>query len=112
MPVIDQKIFADLKQMSGEEFINELIETFLDDAPNLLTEVRSALGSKDADSFRRAAHSLKSNAMTFGAMKLADLAKDLERLGKENRLAQVGDQLTALEEAVKSACEELKGLKS
>lgn len=112
MSVIDKGIFDELKQMSGAEFINELIDTFLDDAPKLVSEMRAALAAQDADSFRRAAHSLKSNAATFGALKLAELAKGLELLGKENRLGDTGDKLTLLDEAVRSASEELKELKS
>jgi HPt (histidine-containing phosphotransfer) domain-containing protein len=112
MPEIDKAIFDDLKQMSGAEFINELIDTFLEDAPKLAAEIRSALAVQDADSFRRAAHSLKSNAGTFGAVGLAELAKGLETLGKENRLGDTGNRLTLLDEAVTSASEELKGLKS
>ncbi len=112
MSSIDKTTFEDLKQMSGAEFINELIDTFLDDAPGQVSDIRSALAAQDADSFRRAAHSLKSNAATFGASRLADLARGLEMLGRENRLGDTGNKLTLLEEAVKSACEELKGLKS
>lgn len=112
MPVIDQAVFDELKQMSGPEFLNELIDTFLDDAPGMVREMKTALDTANADSFRRAAHSLKSNAATFGAGRLAELAKELESLGRENRLAETGVKLGALEEAVKSACEALKGLKS
>ncbi len=112
MPVIDKATFDELKQMSGAEFINELIDTFLDDAPKLTGELRAALAANNADSFRRAAHSMKSNAATFGASQLAELAKDLELLGKENRLHETGDRLRALEEAIMSACEGLKGMKS
>ena len=43
MPVIDEKTFAELKQMSGAEFINELIDTFLEDSPRLIEEMESAL---------------------------------------------------------------------
>ena len=112
MPVIDKSTFDDLKQMSGAEFLNELIETFLDDAPKLLAEMQSALEIGSADSFRRAAHSLKSNAATFGAGQLADLAKEMESLARENKLPETGDRLKALEEALRSASEELRGLKS
>ena len=112
MPLIDPTIFEELKQMSGAEFINELIDTFLEDAPKLSDELKSAQMVNNADSFRRAAHSMKSNAATFGAGHLADLARDLEMLGKENRLDETADKLGALEEAVKSACNELKELKS
>lgn len=112
MPVIDQTTFEELKQMSGEDFINELIDTFLEDAPKMIAEMHSALNAKDADTFRRAAHSMKSNANTFGATELAALAKELEMLGKENKLDDSGDKIQALEEAYASVREELKGLKS
>ncbi|HLA08615.1 MAG TPA: Hpt domain-containing protein [Anaerolineales bacterium] len=112
MPLIDKTTFDELKQMSGPEFINELIDTFLDDAPKLTDELTAARRANDADSFRRAAHSMKSNAATFGARHLAELAKELEMLGKENKLEETADRLKALEEAVKSACDELEGLKS
>lgn len=112
MQVIDKTTFEELKQMSGAEFINELVDTFLEDAPKLAKELQAALEAGNADSFRRAAHSLKSNAATFGAGQLADLAKELEMLGRENRLAETRDRLKALEEALSSACNELKRLKS
>ena len=112
MPVIDQTTFNDLKQMSGDDFINELIDTFLDDAPRMIAEIKSGLAANDAETFRRAAHSMKSNAATFGAGDLATQAKELERLGKENKLAETGDRLKSLEEAYVTVSEELKRLKS
>ena len=112
MPLIDRATFEELKQMSGDEFISELIDTFLDDAPKMMQDIKIALNANDADSFRRAAHSMKSNAATFGASQLAEQAKELESLGRENKLPDVGDKLKALEEALQSACDELKGLKS
>ena len=112
MPVIDQATFNELKQMSGEDFINELIDTFLEDAPKMIAEIKSGLDSNNADTFRRAAHSMKSNAATFGASQLAALAKELEMLGKENRLHETGDRLKALDDAYESVRSELKDLKS
>jgi HPt (histidine-containing phosphotransfer) domain-containing protein len=112
MPIIDQTVFQELKQMSGDDFINELIDTFLEDAPKLIAELKSALEAKNTDTFRRAAHSMKSNAATFGASQLAALAKELEMLGKENKLHETGDRLRALEEAFVSARAELGSLKS
>ena len=112
MPVIDEKTFDELKQMSGAEFINELIDTFLEDSPKLIEEMESALKTNNVDSFRRAAHSLKSNAATFGASELFALAKELEILGKENKLNETGDRLRALEEAYESVRKELSELKS
>ena len=112
MSVIDEKTFAELKQMSGAEFINELIDTFLEDSPGLIEEMESALKVNNVDSFRRAAHSLKSNAATFGANELFALAKELEILGKENKLTETGDRLKALQESYESVREELSELRS
>lgn len=112
MSVINIETFDELKQMSGEDFINELIDTFLEDAPQMIEEMKTALESGDVDTFRRAAHSMKSNAATFGANDLAVLAKELEMLGRENKLIETGDRLKSMEEAYESARDELKGLKS
>jgi HPt (histidine-containing phosphotransfer) domain-containing protein len=111
MPVIDPATFEELKQMSGEDFINELIDAFLDDAPNMIQNMQAALATKDVESFRRNAHSLKSNANTFGAMELAALAKELEFMGKENNL-DVGYRLDVLNEAFGKVAEELKGMRA
>jgi HPt (histidine-containing phosphotransfer) domain-containing protein len=108
---IDPATFNALKEMSGADFIGELIDTFLDDAPQLIQEMKSALKAKDAESFRRAAHSLKSNCATFGANHLSMLAKELESLGRENKLDQTGRRLEALEETYENAAKELKGLR-
>ena len=85
MSVIDRTTFEELKQMSGEDFINELIDAFLDDAPNMIHQMQSALAAKDVESFRRNAHSLKSNANTFGATELAGLAKELELMAQRKQ---------------------------
>jgi len=112
MSVIDRATFDELKEISGEDFINELIDTFLEDAPKLIQEMKAALDLNNADTFRRAAHSMKSNAATFGAGQLSVLAKELETLGKENRLHETGDKLKALEEAFVPVRDELRNLKS
>lgn len=106
MPVIDKAIFEELKQMSGEDFINELIDAFLDDAPNMFNNMHTALGAQDVESFRRNAHSLKSNANTFGATELGALAKELEFMAKENNL-DIGNRLELLKDAYDKVADEL-----
>ena len=112
MPVIDKTTFDELKEMSGDDFINELIDTFLEDAPKMIADINSGFATNNADIFRRAAHSMKSNAATFGASQLAALSKELETLGKESKLNEAGDKLQALDEAYASVSAELQGLKS
>lgn len=108
---LDMTTFQELKDMSGADFIDELVNTFLEDAPNQVNEMRSALKVNDADAFRRAAHSLKSNSATFGANRLSGLAKELEMLGKENRLSEAEPKLGPLEEVLHAVEAELRGLR-
>ena len=53
MSVIDKAAFDELKQMSGDDFINELIDAFLDDGPNMIQHMHTALAAKDVESFRQ-----------------------------------------------------------
>ncbi|HKQ26310.1 MAG TPA: Hpt domain-containing protein [Burkholderiales bacterium] len=79
--VIDQDVYAELQETAGAEFVAELVDTFLEEAPGMLAELRSARAENHSERFRRGAHSLKSNSNTFGALKLAALARDLEIKG-------------------------------
>ena len=75
---IDPHVFDELQANAGADFVRELVDTFAEEAPRLLAELRSALAAGAAERFRRAAHSLKSNSHTFGATKLAERARALE----------------------------------
>ena len=66
-PTIDRAVFDELKEAAGAEFVQELVDTFLTEAPSMLDELSRSIAQREADAFRRAAHSLKSNANTFGA---------------------------------------------
>ena len=110
-PLIDPATFEELKQISGADFINELIDAFLDDAPNMLANMSAALAAQDVDAFRRNAHSLKSNANTFGATELGALAKELEFMARENNL-NIGNRLEVLKAAYAQVAEALKGMRA
>jgi HPt (histidine-containing phosphotransfer) domain-containing protein len=75
---IDMAVFAELQDAAGAEFVAELVGTFLEEAPVMLDELRTAQAAGNADAFRRAAHSLKSNSFTFGAARLGEMARDIE----------------------------------
>ena len=107
---IDMNTFNDLKESTGADYIGELIDAFLDDAPNLFSQMKAALANKDAESFRRAAHSMKSNAATFGAMELSLLAKELESLARENDL-EIGNRLEVMEDTFHQVESQLRTLK-
>ena len=108
--LIDRSVFDGLKDSVGDDFIEELVSTFGEEAPVMIANMRKALSAQDAGVFRREAHSLKTNAATFGATDLADLARILEFLARDNQLDQVGDQLEQLESMYQAAYSELERL--
>ena len=104
--VINLSTFTGLQEAAGAEFVTELVGTFLEEAPPMLAELRSAQAAGAADTFRRAAHSLKSNSNTFGATRLGELARDLELGG----LIADSGPLDALEAEYRRVAAALKGL--
>jgi len=94
---IDPEAFAALRDTTGSDFVRELIDTFLQEAPGMLADLAQSLAALDADRFRRAAHSLKSNGNTFGALALGVLARDLETAGVDAVAARGADALAPVE---------------
>jgi HPt (histidine-containing phosphotransfer) domain-containing protein len=70
------------------ELLGSLVDVFLEEAPVRLSELRSGLESGDAVLLGRAAHTLKSNALTFGALELADLSERLELMARGGDLSE------------------------
>lgn len=104
---IDAATFAELKETAGADFVTDLVTTFVhDEAPQMLAELRTARAEGAAERFRRAAHSLKSNANTFGALRLGEMARALELGG----LPADDAPLAALESAYAQAAGALREL--
>ena len=77
-PTLDAATLDELRMAAGVEFVVELVQTFFEEAPTMLAELRTAHAAGQAQAFIRAAHSLKSNSQTFGALALGEQARALE----------------------------------
>jgi histidine phosphotransfer protein HptB len=109
--VIDKSVYAELQETAGAEFVADLVDTFIEEASGMLAELRSARADNHADRFRRAAHSLKTNSQTFGAMQLGALARDLELKGLDADPVRDTAALDALEAEYTRAAAALKDLR-
>jgi histidine phosphotransfer protein HptB len=79
---LDPVAIEALREVGGDDFVAEPVQTLLADAPGLL----AILHGSDVDDIRGAAHTAKSNATTFGATRLANFCLELEaqaRAGNE-----------------------------
>ena len=110
MDLIDKTTFDELRDTAGPEFVAELVATFLEEAPTMLADLRSARAAGDADVFRRAAHSLKSNSATFGAMGVSLLARRLVLEGLAADASRDAAAIDALEAAYQRAAAALQEL--
>jgi CheY-like chemotaxis protein/HPt (histidine-containing phosphotransfer) domain-containing protein len=97
--ILDPVALARLREMAGgdAEFLKEIFETFLADAPGMLAEMRHSLEQGDAATLRRVAHSLKSNSADFGAKTLSDLCREVEMMGKAGTLDGAAEKLASIE---------------
>jgi histidine phosphotransfer protein HptB len=84
--IIDQPTFDALVDAVGEDFIDELLQAYYEELPDLLAALQQAMANLDYDSFQRAAHSIKSTSNSFGAFHFAETAKELEMMGKAKNL--------------------------
>jgi HPt (histidine-containing phosphotransfer) domain-containing protein len=95
----------------GVEFMMEVIDIYLADAPRRLVDLRQAYASCNGEAFTRAAHTLKSSSAYVGAKHFSDLAKAVELASRQGAVADLGDQVARLEAAyvqVKAALEEVR----
>jgi HPt (histidine-containing phosphotransfer) domain-containing protein len=107
---IDPSVFAELQATTGPEFAAELVDTFLEEAPGMIAELRNARTEGDNERFQRAAHSPKSNANTFGAAMLAAQARKFELEGLDADSLRDEAALAELETAHENAATALKAL--
>ena len=87
-----------LRDLGGAEFIAEVVDVFLADAPALITSLRSSLERQDTEELRRTAHTLKSNGLTLGASAFAAFCRTIEQDAKDGRLDGVPQLIDRIEQ--------------
>jgi HPt (histidine-containing phosphotransfer) domain-containing protein len=78
-------------------FVAELIDDFLTELPAQLAALQAASSEGDAERLHRIAHTLKSNASTFGAEGLASACLELERSARAGESADAREQVASVE---------------
>ncbi|MCZ6862751.1 MAG: response regulator [Alphaproteobacteria bacterium] len=76
------------------QFKLQIIDAFLEDAPELVKKMRQSVETGEAADLRMAAHSLKSNAADFGAEALRDFCREGESMGKRDDLGGADDMVS------------------
>jgi PAS domain S-box-containing protein len=109
---LDDGALQNLRDLGGEDFLREVIDAFLADAPALIATLRSSLDEQGAEELRRAAHTLKSNGATLGAEGFAELCRTLEQRAKAGELDAAAELVDRIEQEYRPLEEALSTLRS
>jgi CheY-like chemotaxis protein len=109
---LDANALESLRQLGGKEFLAELIDTFLSDAPALVATLRTTYEGGDMEGLRRAAHTLKSNGQTFGAGRFSEHCRELELRARSGELDGDAELLDRIEQEYAALEKTLAALRS
>jgi len=87
-----------LSRDRGDALVQKVIAAYVDDTPQQLRTLRSAIDGLDTGNVRRIAHTLKSASANVGAEALAALCKELEHLGRADTTEGADAILTDMEQ--------------
>jgi HPt (histidine-containing phosphotransfer) domain-containing protein len=97
-PAIDAAVFANLVEMTGGdlEFIDELVDTYLDDGAAQIDALRAAVESGVVADLVRPAHSMKSSSLNVGAVRLGEQCRTLEEAARSGDVPHPAEWVAAI----------------
>jgi HPt (histidine-containing phosphotransfer) domain-containing protein len=97
-PAVDRGALERLVEMTGNDpvFVDELVQTYLEDADLQVEAMRAAAGLGSAEAMIRPAHSLKANSLSVGADQLAEQCRQLETDGRSGTVDRARERVEAV----------------
>jgi len=99
-PALDQRILGGLRELQEEgesDIVCELGELFMSNAPGRLELMCSALHIGDATALFRAAHDMKSSSANIGALRLSEICRQVEMMGRSGDLDGADERLILID---------------
>jgi histidine phosphotransfer protein HptB len=98
--------------MGDDEFLCELIDLYLSDAPQQVEALGQAVSSQDGTAVSAAAHKLKGSCGNIGADGLVALCQELEASGRASRLQEMPNLFQQVAREFEEVSEALHTIKS
>ncbi|MFZ4876875.1 response regulator [Janthinobacterium sp. Mn2066] len=99
-----------LSSTDGDALLERVILAFEGDTPRQLQLMRTAIAVPNPEAIRKAAHSLKSSSANVGADALAQLCKEMEKLGRAGSTQGAAGMLQEMEQEFLAVCESLSAI--
>lgn len=109
--VLQQKPLENIRAMQqpgAASILDRVIGIYLQQTPQQVSSIHKAIEQKDNEALLEAAHSLKSSSANLGAMQLFRLCRELESMGRENRISEAITLQAQLDQQVQRACQALQ----
>ena len=95
---LDRDVLDQLREdLGGTAALREVIRSFLDQTPSVLSALRDAAARADVPSIRRVAHMIKGTSSILGARELSEQCAEIERVGQTGCIADAGSRVIAVE---------------
>jgi CheY-like chemotaxis protein len=96
--LVDPGVLAELRQLDETgELLVTLVKHFLNETPQRLAAMQTALNQGDAGGLIEAAHALKGASGNLGATRMQHLCGELQTLGRAKNLTTAGERLARLD---------------
>ncbi len=105
-PAINQAALDNIRQLQrpgNPDLLQKIVTIYMNDSPGLLNALREAIDQDDAALVRMHAHRFKSGSANLGALRLAELCRQLEEMGRNNELQGALTLLSRVENEFKAA---------
>ena len=112
-PAINPAVLDTLRELDeagGTDLAREIFSSFLETADHGFAQVQAAVQAGDAKGLGHAAHALKSSTANVGAQALSACYRELERLGRENRIDEAQALLAQTQREHRRAVSQLNEL--
>jgi len=107
--VLDPAAIENVRAVDGDgSVLAEVIEIYLEEAPEQLRSLRNALEGGRLGDLGRTAHALKSASLNVGARALCDLCNRLERQAKAGESAGTAELVAGIEAVIDRVCNALR----
>ena len=95
---LDRDVLEQLREdLGGTAALRQVIRSFLDQTPSVLSALRDAAARADVPRIRRAAHMIKGTSSILGARELSEQCAEIERVSQTGCIADAGWRVIAVE---------------
>jgi signal transduction histidine kinase/DNA-binding response OmpR family regulator/HPt (histidine-containing phosphotransfer) domain-containing protein len=95
---LDRDVLDQLREdLGGTAALREVIRSFLEQTPSVISALRDAAARADVPSIRRSAHMIKGTSSILGARELSEHCAEIERVGQTGCIADAGSRVIAVE---------------